>query len=101
MSEQHASSDKQTDPDSGIGTALSRLNKALDALDGSIDASLEIRKQTNTSSQEVQQMAGDRTKLARQLDECEERAQRLSKTNKEVSRRLVAAMETIRSVLDH
>ena len=41
-----------------------------------------------------------RTKLASELDNSEARAERLEEANKEVSRRLVTAMETIRAVLD-
>ena len=39
-------------------------------------------------------------RLAQELDSSEARAERLEQTNKEVSRRLVTAMETIRAVLD-
>ncbi len=42
----------------------------------------------------------DRRKLAQELDASEGRAERLEAANKEVSRRLVAAMESIRTVLD-
>ena len=49
---------------------------------------------------EVQRMGADRTRLAESLDSAEERAMRLENTNREVSRRLVEAMESIRTVLD-
>jgi hypothetical protein len=49
---------------------------------------------------EVQRMNADRAKLATELDGSEARAERLEEANKEVSRRLVTAMETIRAVLD-
>jgi len=42
----------------------------------------------------------DRARLAHELDSSEARAERLEDANKEVSRRLVTAMETIRAVLD-
>ena len=45
-------------------------------------------------------MNADRAKLATELDNSEARAERLEEANKEVSRRLVTAMETIRAVLD-
>ena len=45
-------------------------------------------------------MNADRAKLATELDSSEARAERLEEANKEVSRRLVTAMETIRAVLD-
>ena len=49
---------------------------------------------------EVQRMNADRAQLATELDNSEARAERLEEANKEVSRRLVTAMETIRAVLD-
>ena len=39
-------------------------------------------------------------RLAQELDQSEFRANRLEEVNREVSRRLVTAMETIRAVLD-
>jgi hypothetical protein len=45
-------------------------------------------------------MNADRSRLAQELDASEARAERLQDANKEVSRRLVTAMETIRAVLD-
>jgi hypothetical protein len=45
-------------------------------------------------------MGADRSRLAEALDASAARAQRLEATNKEVSRRLVDAMEAIRTVLD-
>ncbi|NKB50905.1 MAG: DUF4164 family protein [Rhizobiaceae bacterium] len=84
----------------GLGTALARLNKALDSLDNAVDASLESTHTSGSSGEEVQRMAEDRAKLAQELDSSEDRAKRLEATNREVSRRLVAAMETVRGVLD-
>jgi hypothetical protein len=48
----------------------------------------------------VQRMNADRARLAQELDNSEARGERLEEANKEVSRRLVTAMETIRAVLD-
>ena len=48
---------------------------------------------------EVHQLGTDRSRLAQSLDASEGRAARLEEANKEVSRRLVAAMEVIREVL--
>ena len=45
-------------------------------------------------------MAEDRARLAQELDSSQERANRLAETNREVSRRLVNAMETVRNVMD-
>jgi len=48
----------------------------------------------------VRRVHADRSRLAQELDQAEFRANRLEEVNREVSRRLVTAMETIRAVLD-
>ena len=50
--------------------------------------------------QEIRRVHADRSRLAQDLDQAEFRANRLEEVNREVSRRLVTAMETIRAVLD-
>lgn len=79
---------------------MTRLNKALDALESSIEARLEREVVLGDAEAEVQRIGADRARLAESLDSSEARAKRLENTNKEVSRRLVDAMEAIRSVLD-
>jgi len=101
MSDLQSNLESQTETGSGLAVALARLNKALDSLDNAVDVSLESGNVDRNSSEEVQRMAEDRTKLAQDLDSSEDRAKRLEETNREVSRRLVAAMETVRGVLDH
>ena len=49
---------------------------------------------------EVKRVHVDRARLAQELDQSQFRANRLEEVNREVSRRLVTAMETIRAVLD-
>ena len=80
--------------------ALDRLRRALDLLDQAVDARLEHESGLADAEAEVQRMGADRARLAEALDGAEARSQRLESTNREVSRRLVDAMETIRSVLD-
>lgn len=100
-----ASSDPST-PDRGkadrgnLAPALARLNEALTRLESAIDARLEREAALGDAEAEVQRMGADRTRLAESLDSAEARAIRLESTNREVSRRLVDAMEAIRSVLD-
>lgn len=88
------------DSSSELAQALALLNNALDSLDNTVTTSLEAGSKARSADEEVQRMADDRAKLARELDETESRAKRLAETNKEVSRRLVDAMETVRGVLD-
>lgn len=80
--------------------AIDRLAKALDSLENAVDARLEKEADYAEAEAEVQRMNADRARLAQELDSSEARAERLEQTNKEVSRRLVTAMETIRAVLD-
>lgn len=79
---------------------LARLGKAMDALEGAVGARLEHEQDYSEAEAEVQRLNADRTRLAQELDNSEARGERLEEANKEVSRRLVTAMETIRAVLD-
>ncbi len=80
--------------------AISRLGKAIETLEGAAAARFEHELELAEVEAEVQRMNADRAKLAQELDSSEARAERLEDANKEVSRRLVTAMETIRAVLD-
>ena len=77
-----------------------RLGKAIEALENAVVARLDNDQDYSEAEAEVQRMNADRTRLAQELDNSEARADRLEEANKEVSRRLVTAMETIRAVLD-
>ena len=79
---------------------LARLGRAMDALENSVSARLEHEQDYSEAEAEVQRMNADRARLAQELDNSEARGERLEEANKEVSRRLVTAMETIRAVLD-
>ncbi len=88
------------DVPNSFADALARLNSALDSLDGAVETSLESRNKVRSGDEELQRMNDSRAKLAQELDSAEARAKRLADTNSEVSRRLVNAMEIVRSVLD-
>ena len=79
---------------------IGRLSMAIDTLEQAVGARLESEQDYSEAEAEVQRMNSDRAKLASELDNSEARAERLEDANKEVSRRLVTAMETIRAVLD-
>ena len=79
--------------------AIGRLGKAIETLEAAVVTRLEDHVDTTEVEAEVQRMNADRAKLAQELDNSEARAERLENANREVSRRLVAAMETIRAVL--
>jgi chromosome segregation ATPase len=79
---------------------IARLGKAIDALENAVAVRLEHDADYIEAEAEVQRLNADRARLAQELDNSEARAERLENANKEVSRRLVTAMETIRAVLD-
>ena len=79
---------------------IARLGRAMDALETAAGARLEHEQDYSEAEAEVQRMNADRARLAQELDNSEARGERLEEANKEVSRRLVTAMETIRAVLD-
>ena len=80
--------------------AIGRIGRAMETLENAVAARLEKEQDYSEAEAEVQRMNADRAKLAQELDGSGARAERLEAANKEVSRRLVAAMETIRAVLD-
>ena len=79
---------------------IARLGKAIDGLENAVALRLERDSDYVEAEAEVQRLNADRARLAQELDNSEARAERLKNANKEVSRRLVTAMETIRAVLD-
>lgn len=80
--------------------ALRSLVEAIDGLDDAVERQVEDRQRLNSMDNEMSDIMLDRSRLAQSLDKAEARSARLEDANKEVSRRLVGAMETIRSVLD-
>ncbi|KQZ29509.1 MAG: hypothetical protein BGO03_04710 [Mesorhizobium sp. 61-13] len=86
--------------DTTLKEVIARLGKAMESLESAVAARLEHERDYSEAEAEVQRMNADRSRLAQELDNSEARAERLEDANKEVSRRLVTAMETIRAVLD-
>lgn len=79
---------------------IARLGRAIETLEQSAEARLEREQDYAEVEAEIQRMNADRARLAQELDNSEARGERLEEANREVSRRLVTAMETIRAVLD-
>jgi hypothetical protein len=79
--------------------ALQRLSDAVDLLESAVDRRLESVREASSLEGELHRLGTDRSRLAQSLDAAEARSARLEEANREVSRRLVAAMETIREVL--
>jgi len=83
-----------------VKSAIDDLRRALGDLDRAIDLRFERERDSAELEGEVRRTHADRSRLAQELDMSEFRANRLEEVNREVSRRLVTAMETIRAVLD-
>lgn len=83
-----------------IQVALSELSSAINGLENAIDMRIERQRENGEVESEVKRVHVDRARLAQELDQSQFRANRLEEVNREVSRRLVTAMETIRAVLD-
>jgi len=81
-------------------SALEDLKQALSRLENAVDGRVEKERGFADAEEEVQRLNDDRSRLAQELDQSAQRATRLEEANREVSRRLVTAMETIRAVLD-
>jgi hypothetical protein len=83
-----------------VKMAIDELRDALGALDRAIDNRFDRERDTSEMELEIRRVHADRSRLAQDLDQSQFRANRLEEVNREVSRRLVTAMETIRAVLD-
>lgn len=79
---------------------LKKLNNALKTLETTIINHNILMDKHNEWEEEIQYMNADRNRLAQELDNSEARAERLKEANKEVSKRLITAMEAIRTLLD-
>jgi hypothetical protein len=78
--------------DARLDRALGRLEASVRSLNGRVRAHARIEADT-------QKLMAERGRLAAELDREAARAKRLDDSAAEVSRRLVAAMETVRSVI--
>jgi septal ring factor EnvC (AmiA/AmiB activator) len=87
-------------PGAIVRTAIDELRQALGELDHALDMRFERERDSAELDGEVRRVHSDRSRLAQELDQSDFRANRLEEVNREVSRRLVTAMETIRAVLD-
>jgi hypothetical protein len=83
-----------------IDMALTRLDQALARLERAVERRLGADASVSGLETEIARLGEDRSRLAMDLDGAVARAGRLEDANREVSRRLVAAMESIRGVLD-
>ena len=83
----------------GLAAAAARFDRAMARLDQSLaDLTGRIQRMKRIEV-DTQRLVQERARLATELDKTSARAKRLDDSAHEVSRRLVEAMETVRSVL--
>ena len=85
---------------SAIDAATRRLALALDALEAAVERRLEADRSGDALAEQVHALGADRSQACRRLDGETARSRQLEATNREIARRLDAAMENIQSVLD-
>jgi hypothetical protein len=83
-----------------IEAATKRLMLALDGLEAAAERRRESDRADLGLADQLHALGADRSRLAADLDAVTARARALESTNQEVARRLDAAMETIRSVIE-
>ncbi len=84
----------------GVEAALRRFNAALDSFEAAVLRHQQTRKSITALETEIQNLSEDRSRLAQELDEMRAYASDLDKIQKGVSRRLTAAIDNIRTVLE-
>lgn len=82
-----------------MDAALRRLDAALDALEAAVDRSATDSRQREVLENQLQAYGSDRSRLASDLERMRARSSDLEAANREVSRRLEHAADTIRTVL--
>lgn len=80
--------------------AVKRLEAALRSLEAAIEHRTARSVGAEGLADEVRMLTADRARLAESLDQAQARAARLENVNRDVSRRLGTAVDTIRSVLE-
>ena len=84
---------------SAIEQAVRRLEAALQGLEMAVQQRLSERGGTEGLAAEVDMLAADRARLAESLDQSQARAAKLESINRDVSKRIGQAVETIRAAL--
>jgi hypothetical protein len=83
-----------------IEAATRRLMLALEGLEAAADRRRETDRAELGVADQLHALGADRSRLAAHLDAATARARALETTNQEVVRRLDAAIETVRSVIE-
>jgi len=88
-----------TEVEDSLAAAAGRFDMALTRLDQSLQDLTNRLQRTKRIEVDTQRLVQERARLATELDKTSARAKRLDDSAHDVSRRLVDAMETVRSVL--
>ena len=83
-----------------IDAATKRLSQVLDALDATVERRLEADRSEARLADQIHALGADRASLASELDAQTARARQLETANREIAKRLDAAIDNIRSVVD-
>ncbi len=83
-----------------IEAASRRLTLALDALEAALERRLDAERSELKLADELHAASADRSRLAADLDAQTARARRLESANRDIARRLEAAIANVSSVLD-
>jgi chromosome segregation ATPase len=82
-----------------VEAASRRLALALDALEAAVERRREAARTEDSLATQIHALGDDRARLAGDLDQAVARARTLESANREVSKRITQAIETIRGVL--
>jgi len=82
-----------------IEAASRRLALALDALEAAVERRREAARAEDSLATQIHALGDDRARLAGELDQAVSRARALESANREVTKRIEQAIETIRGVL--
>lgn len=85
--------------ESPLQRAMRRMTSALDTLEAAVNRRHEEDRQRDALEAQLQAFGSDRSRLAAELDQVRARSTDLEAANREVSRRLDRAADTIRTVL--
>jgi len=86
--------------DASIDAATKRLALALDALEAALERRRESDRSEDLLASQLHALGSDRSRLACELDAQAARAKRLETANREIARRLDAAIDSVRAVVD-
>lgn len=84
---------------SAMDAAIRRLDAAIDTLEAAVNRGVEHGRRREALESQLQAFGSDRSRLASELDRVRARSTDLDAANREVSRRLEHAADTIRAAL--